>query len=94
VARAQIEQFLIHNPQVPTFLLIGGPLGEETRRKLRILSVERPLYFIEANNAPNHLSLAREARLVQRVMRLLTPPYLLRAWKHSPPSSLPAMPIS
>ena len=54
-------------------MLIGGPLGEETRRKLRILSVERPLYFIEANNAPNHLSLAREARLVQRVMRLLTP---------------------
>jgi len=73
VARAQVEQFLIHNPQVPTFLLIGAPLGEETRRKLRILSVERPLYFIEANNAPNHLSLAREARLVQRVMRLLTP---------------------
>ena len=54
-------------------MLIGGLLGEETRRKLRILSVERPLYFIEANNAPNHLSLAREARLVQRVMRLLTP---------------------
>ncbi len=73
VARAQVEQFLLHTPAVPTFMLIGGPLGEETRRKLRILSVERPLYFIEANNAPNHLSLAREARLVQRVMRLLTP---------------------
>ena len=73
VAREQIEQFLNHTPEVPTFLLIGAPLGEETRRKLRILSVERPLYFIEANNAPNHLSLAREAKLVQRVMRLLTP---------------------
>jgi hypothetical protein len=73
VAREQVEQFLTHTPEVPTFLLIGDLLGEETRRKLRILSVERPLYFIEANNAPNHLSLAREARLVQRVMRLLTP---------------------
>ncbi len=29
--------------------------------------------FIEANNAPNHLSLAREARLTQHVVRLLTP---------------------
>jgi aspartate/methionine/tyrosine aminotransferase len=73
IARDQVEQFLVHAPEVPTFLLIGGPLGEETRRKLRILSIERPLYFIEANNAPNHLSLAREAGLVQRVMRLLTP---------------------
>ena len=73
VAREQTEQFLIHSPETPTFLLIGDLLGEETRRKLRILSIERPLYFIEANNAPNHLSLAREAKLVQRVMRLLTP---------------------
>jgi aspartate/methionine/tyrosine aminotransferase len=73
VALEQIEQFLVHAPEVPVFLLIGGLLGEETRRKLRILSIERPLYLIEANNAPNHLSLAREAKLVQRVLRLLTP---------------------
>jgi aspartate/methionine/tyrosine aminotransferase len=72
-ARQQVEQSLVDAPEVPTFMLIGGLLGEQTRRKLRILSVEHPLYFIEANNAPNHLSLAREARLVQRVMRLLTP---------------------
>jgi aspartate/methionine/tyrosine aminotransferase len=73
VAREQIEQFLIQTPEIPTFMLIGGPLGEETRRKLRLLGVEHPLFFIEVNNAPNHLSLAREAKLVQRVMRLLTP---------------------
>ena len=72
-AREQIEQILINQPEVPTFLLIGGPLGEETRLKLRFLSIERPLFFIEANNAPNHLSLARESKLVQRVIRLLTP---------------------
>jgi aspartate/methionine/tyrosine aminotransferase len=73
VAREQIEEFLVHRPESPTFLLIGGPLGEETRRKLRLLSIERPLLFIEANNAPNFLSLAREAKLEQRVIRLLTP---------------------
>ncbi|MGA2490971.1 MAG: aminotransferase class I/II-fold pyridoxal phosphate-dependent enzyme, partial [Anaerolineales bacterium] len=73
VARDQVEQFLVDKPGVPVFLLIGGLLGEETRRKLRLLSIERPLFFIEANNAPNHLSLAREAKLVQRVIRLLTP---------------------
>jgi aspartate/methionine/tyrosine aminotransferase len=73
VAREQIEQFLIHQPNTPTFLLIGGPLGEETRRKLRLMSIDRPLFFIEANNAPNHLSLAREVKLVQRVIRLLSP---------------------
>ena len=72
-AREQIQQALDRAPEVPSFLLIGDPLGEETRRKLRMLSIERPLFFIEANNAPNHLSLAREARLVQRVIRLLSP---------------------
>ena len=58
---------------MPTFMLVGGPLGEVTRRKLRLMSIEQPLFFIEANNAPNHLSLAREAKLMQRVIRLLTP---------------------
>jgi aspartate/methionine/tyrosine aminotransferase len=72
-AREQIEQSLILTPDVPFFLLIGAAIGEETRRKLRLLSIEHPLFFIEANNAPNHLSLAREAKLVQRVIRLLTP---------------------
>jgi aspartate/methionine/tyrosine aminotransferase len=57
----------------PTFLIVGSLLGEDTRRKLRLLATQAPLFFIEANNAPNHLSLAREAKLVQRVIRLLTP---------------------
>ena len=69
----QVEHLLTLRPQTPTFLLVGGTLDEETRRKLRLLSVEHPLYFIEANNAHNHLSLAREAKLVQRVIRLLNP---------------------
>jgi aspartate/methionine/tyrosine aminotransferase len=69
----QVEEALARQPDTPTFLLLGETLDEETRRRLRQLSVERPLFFIEANDAPNHLSLAREARLVRRVIRLLTP---------------------
>jgi aspartate/methionine/tyrosine aminotransferase len=57
----------------PTFLFIGCVLQEETRRALRQMSIEAPLVFIEANDEPNHRSLAREAKLVHRVIRLLTP---------------------
>lgn len=75
------EQHLLHrltghfsrSPQMPTFLIVREILGEETRRSLRHISLEAPLFFLEANDAPNHLSLAREAKLVQRVVRLLTP---------------------
>ena len=73
VARVEVEQWLTGQPDVPTFMVIGGLLNEETRRKLRLLSIEYPLFFVEANNALNQHSLAREAKLVQRVIRLLTP---------------------
>jgi aspartate/methionine/tyrosine aminotransferase len=73
LARSRVEESLLQTPVLPTFLLVGGLLGEETRRKLRLLSIEHPIYFIEVNDAPNHLSLGREAKLVQRVMRLLSP---------------------
>ncbi|MGD1044863.1 MAG: pyridoxal phosphate-dependent aminotransferase [Bacteroidota bacterium] len=69
----QLQKFLAQNELSPTFLVLGKELGEETRRLLRSLSLEYPLFFIEANNTPNHLSLAREAKLVHRVLRLLTP---------------------
>ncbi len=73
LACKRIEQILSEQPQTPTFLVLGSIPGEVTRRRLRLMSIDRPLFFIEANNAPNHLSLAREAKLVQRVIRLLTP---------------------
>ncbi len=73
VACEQIELLTNQQPNIPTFVLIGSLLGEETRRKLRLYSTKTALFFIEANNAPNHLSLAREAKLIQRVIRLLTP---------------------
>jgi aspartate/methionine/tyrosine aminotransferase len=64
-----VERF----PQMPSFLIVRQLLGEETRRSLRLISLDAPLFFLEANDAPNHLSLAREAKLVQRVVRLMTP---------------------
>jgi aspartate/methionine/tyrosine aminotransferase len=72
-ALQQAEEVLLQSPQAPTFLVVGAPLSELTRRSLRILTIEQPLMIIEANNSPNHLSLAREAKLAQRVIRLLTP---------------------
>jgi hypothetical protein len=60
-------------PSEPTFLVLGSVSTEATRRRLRIMSQEHPLLFLEANDAPNHLSLAREAKLVDRVIRFLTP---------------------
>ena len=72
-ARAAIENAFAAQPETPTFLVTGAPLSEDSRRKLRSLSVRHPLFFIEANNALNQHSLAREAKLVQRVIRLLTP---------------------
>jgi aspartate/methionine/tyrosine aminotransferase len=78
VACEQVERYLNLQSNMPTFLLIGRTLDEVTRRRLRLMSIEHPLFFIEANNAPNHLSLAREAKLVQRVIRLLTPAIFAR----------------
>ena len=72
-AYRQIEQALDEQPNTPTYILIGDLLEEDMRRKLYLLSVKKPIFFIEANDAPNHLSMAREAKLIQRVIRLLSP---------------------
>ncbi len=73
IAYDRIAEVLAEQPQSPVFLILGSVPEELMRRKLRTLGTDRPLFFIEANNAPNHLSLAREARLVQVVIRLLSP---------------------
>ena len=68
----RLQLHLFNSPHAPTFLLLGKNTLEETRRSLRQLSLEYPLFFIEVNNAPNHLSLAREAKMMNRVLRLMT----------------------
>jgi aspartate/methionine/tyrosine aminotransferase len=60
-------------PDIPSFVILGKIPGEETRRTLRQLGMDYPLFFVEINNAPNHLSLAREAKLMNIVLRFLTP---------------------
>jgi aspartate/methionine/tyrosine aminotransferase len=57
----------------PIFIILGKLTNEDTRRKLRLLSQDLPLFFIETNDAPNHLSLAREAKMMNRVLRIITP---------------------
>jgi aspartate/methionine/tyrosine aminotransferase len=57
----------------PAFLLLGQLTREGTRRHLRQLCGEFPLYILEANDAANSASLAREARMSGRVLRFLTP---------------------
>lgn len=57
----------------PNFIILGRIPSEELRRNLRNLSLKFPVFFIEVNNADNHLSLAREAKMLNRVIRFLTP---------------------
>src|SRR5512140_2886068 len=69
----RLSDLLATEPDLPNFLVLGSVPDEETRRALRHVSLEKPLFFVEINNAPNHLSLAREAKLADRVLRFLTP---------------------
>lgn len=72
-ALESLNDLLTSHPAGPVFLLVGSELTEVTRRQLRLLSLEQPIFFVEANNAPNHRSLAREVKLADRVLRILTP---------------------
>jgi len=68
-----VEEALRHGAPAPSFLLLGAIPSEEWRRGLRRLCRDFPLFVVELNNAPNHASLAREARMMNRTLRLLTP---------------------
>jgi aspartate/methionine/tyrosine aminotransferase len=75
----QLEQ----NSERPNYLIIGKLISEETRRNLRKLAFEYPLFFVEINDAPNHLSLARESKLKYLVLRFLTPQFISSRLKNS-----------
>jgi len=68
-----IHARLSRSPETPHFLILGAVPSERTRRSLRRISLEQPLFFVEVNGASNDLSLAREAGLLNRVLRLITP---------------------
>ena len=69
----EIITLISENSESPTFLLLGTILPETIRRQLRRISLTRPLFFIEVNNALNNLSLAREAQMLNRVIRVIFP---------------------
>ncbi len=69
----QSKNYLTENPECPVFFVIGSVFSETTRRQLRQLGLTHPLFFIEGNNAPNHLSLAREVQMLNRVIRIIFP---------------------
>lgn len=70
---SQLQKHLRTSPETPSFILLGKNTNEQTRRNLRELSLGHPIFFVELNDAPNHLSLAREAKMINRVLRILTP---------------------
>ena len=78
---ASLQRLMAEHPRQPFFLLYRSLLPETLRRELREISLRQPLFFIEANDAPNHLSLAREARMRERVLRFLTPGIFYPAWR-------------
>lgn len=75
-----LEEAVARESQRPSFILLGRVLSEESRRALRRLSLHYPLFVVEVNDAPNHASLAREARMMNRTLRLLTPGIFAPEW--------------
>ena len=67
---------------LPTFLILGSIISESMRRRLRQLALKKPLFFIEINQAENHLSFAREAKMENRVLRILTAGIMRPAYEH------------
>ena len=72
-AVSRLRQIAAGRANGPTFVVMGEITTEETRRTLRGLALTYPLFFLEINDAPNQHSLARESRLIDRVVRFLSP---------------------
>jgi len=66
-------QALFSGDTSPVFFIIGRYLSESERKLYRQITLEYPAMFVEMNDAPNHLSLAREAGLRDHVIRFLSP---------------------
>jgi aspartate/methionine/tyrosine aminotransferase len=73
LAVSRLRQIASGEAHGPAFVVMGEITTEETRRTLRGLALSYPLFFLEINDAPNNCSLARESRLIDRVIRFLSP---------------------
>jgi aspartate/methionine/tyrosine aminotransferase len=78
-----LEKRLTDHPGSAVFILLGVISTENFRRRLRRLSLHKALFIIEANDAPNHLSLAREANMASRALRFLKPAALSAQFSES-----------
>lgn len=78
-----LSKILNENSDKPNFLVLGNLMSEDMRRNLRKLAFNFPLSFIEINDAPNHHSLAREAKLKSLVLRFLTPYFISNRLKNT-----------
>ncbi len=78
-----LKEYYAHNKPGPVYLVLGKRPTEQARRELRSISLEHPLYFVEINDAPNHISMAREAGLKKNVLRILSMGYLNKKLKDS-----------
>ncbi|HDT12499.1 MAG TPA: aminotransferase class I/II-fold pyridoxal phosphate-dependent enzyme, partial [Candidatus Marinimicrobia bacterium] len=65
------ENLFIHE-KTPVFFILGRVLTEAERKNYRQIALDNPVMFIELNDAPNHLSMAREAGLRDHVIRFLS----------------------
>lgn len=70
-AMDELQEHLFAHPDSPNFLVLGTILSEKNRRILREYCLKYPLIVIEVNDALNHLSLAREAGMLNTVIRFL-----------------------
>ncbi len=66
-----IAASLKNRPQRPHILLLQQPASENFRRTCRTRFLDAALFFVESSGAANHFSLAREALLANRVLRIL-----------------------
>lgn len=73
VSHPENPRSLFFGDTSPVFFVIGRHLSEAERKRYRQIALEYPAMFVEMNDAPNHLSLAREAGLRDHVIRFLTP---------------------
>lgn len=73
VALPENLQALFSGDRSPIFFIIGRYLSENERKLYRQIALDYPAMFVEMNDAPNHLSLAREAGLRDHVIRFLSP---------------------
>jgi aspartate/methionine/tyrosine aminotransferase len=79
----KVEDFHDAAHPIPIFLVMGGKLSEHIRRSLRRLSFSLPLFFVEMNDCENQFSMAREAGLLNRVLRFVSPGAIQTALAHS-----------